>query len=210
MKGATTAAAGSAGLVPAPAAAYNTRFLRGDGIWADPTTTAVEGNIRYNESEDKVQIYYNGAWVDWRSGGLVAININEIPIASWTKDGTGSFTINPFYLDGSKSSTKVKTLNGYEFGKYTKICIQGNIRTHQSTDSTNAYLKIKLYNSSGTEVFYYHFKDITTNDRDVPIDTEIPLTGLSEGILYYLEITCQYYTSGAYSYANFSTFKFLN
>ena len=32
--GATATAAGKAGLVPAPAAGYNTRFLRGDGTWA--------------------------------------------------------------------------------------------------------------------------------------------------------------------------------
>lgn len=32
--GATTSAAGKTGLVPAPAAGYNTRFLRGDGTWA--------------------------------------------------------------------------------------------------------------------------------------------------------------------------------
>ena len=34
FKGATATAAGKAGLVPAPAAGYNTRFLRGDGTWA--------------------------------------------------------------------------------------------------------------------------------------------------------------------------------
>ena len=33
--GATAAAAGKAGLVPAPAAGYNNRFLRGDGTWAE-------------------------------------------------------------------------------------------------------------------------------------------------------------------------------
>ena len=33
--GATASAAGKAGLVPAPAAGYNTRFLRGDGAWAE-------------------------------------------------------------------------------------------------------------------------------------------------------------------------------
>lgn len=32
--GATASAAGKSGLVPAPAAGYNTRFLRGDGTWA--------------------------------------------------------------------------------------------------------------------------------------------------------------------------------
>lgn len=34
FRGATATAAGKAGLVPAPAAGYNTRFLRGDGTWA--------------------------------------------------------------------------------------------------------------------------------------------------------------------------------
>ena len=34
MGGATASAAGSAGLVPAPASGYNGRFLRGDGTWA--------------------------------------------------------------------------------------------------------------------------------------------------------------------------------
>lgn len=33
--GATASAAGKAGLVPAPAAGYNNRFLRGDGTWAE-------------------------------------------------------------------------------------------------------------------------------------------------------------------------------
>lgn len=39
MKGATSSAAGSAGLVPAPAAGKQTSFLRGDGTWVVPTNT---------------------------------------------------------------------------------------------------------------------------------------------------------------------------
>lgn len=35
FKGATATAAGKIGLVPAPAAGYNNRFLRGDGAWAE-------------------------------------------------------------------------------------------------------------------------------------------------------------------------------
>ena len=69
MKGATTAAAGTAGLVPAPAKSYNTRFLRGDGTWVDPVLTGV-GNVRYNESNDMIQIYDGTTWVDWKSGNL--------------------------------------------------------------------------------------------------------------------------------------------
>lgn len=39
MGGATASAAGSAGLVPAPAKGNNDEFLRGDGTWATPTNT---------------------------------------------------------------------------------------------------------------------------------------------------------------------------
>ena len=39
MTGATSSAAGSAGLVPAPAAGKQTSFLRGDGTWVVPTNT---------------------------------------------------------------------------------------------------------------------------------------------------------------------------
>ena len=39
MTGATASAAGSGGLVPAPAAGKQTSFLRGDGTWVIPTDT---------------------------------------------------------------------------------------------------------------------------------------------------------------------------
>lgn len=39
MRGATSSAAGAAGLVPAPSSGYNTRFLRGDGTWQVPANT---------------------------------------------------------------------------------------------------------------------------------------------------------------------------
>ena len=39
MKAATASAAGSAGIVPAPAAGKQASFLRGDGTWAVPTNT---------------------------------------------------------------------------------------------------------------------------------------------------------------------------
>lgn len=41
MTGATSSAAGAAGAVPAPAAGYQGRFLRGDGTWQTPTDNKV-------------------------------------------------------------------------------------------------------------------------------------------------------------------------
>ena len=43
--GATTSAAGKAGLVPAPAAGYSSRFLRGDGTWVSETSLCYHGQL---------------------------------------------------------------------------------------------------------------------------------------------------------------------
>lgn len=48
MKGATSSAAGSSGLVPAPASGKQGQYLRGDGVWATPTNTT------YSEATDSV------------------------------------------------------------------------------------------------------------------------------------------------------------
>ena len=42
FKGATSSAAGGSGLVPAPSAGQQTRFLRADGTWATPTNTTYD------------------------------------------------------------------------------------------------------------------------------------------------------------------------
>ncbi len=46
MGGASASGAGSAGMVPAPAAGNNTAFLRGDGTWATPTNTDTKVNVK--------------------------------------------------------------------------------------------------------------------------------------------------------------------
>lgn len=43
--GATASAAGKAGLVPAPAAGYSSRFLRGDGTWVSETSLCYHGQL---------------------------------------------------------------------------------------------------------------------------------------------------------------------
>lgn len=60
FKGATSSAAGGTGLVPAPAAGQQTRYLRGDGTWQTPpnttysnATTSTDGLM---SSEDKTKL----------------------------------------------------------------------------------------------------------------------------------------------------------
>ena len=50
MTGATESAPGSKGLVPAPAAGDQAKFLRGDGTWVVPTNTDTQVNVTRNEN----------------------------------------------------------------------------------------------------------------------------------------------------------------
>lgn len=45
FRGATATAAGKTGLVPAPAAGYSSRFLRGDGTWVSETSLCYHGQL---------------------------------------------------------------------------------------------------------------------------------------------------------------------
>lgn len=53
MKGATASAAGAAGLVPAPAAGAQAKYLRGDGTWGSPTFTVPAEYVTETELEGK-------------------------------------------------------------------------------------------------------------------------------------------------------------
>lgn len=59
MTGATASKAGKAGMVPAPAAGANTKFLRGDGSWANlsdtvfvVSTSTQTGNVMWIKPTD--------------------------------------------------------------------------------------------------------------------------------------------------------------
>ena len=57
FKGATEEAAGTSGLVPQPKAGDQVRFLRGDGVWADPT-----GGVDFSAFEQKVNKFVGNNW----------------------------------------------------------------------------------------------------------------------------------------------------
>lgn len=53
MTGATSDSNGASGLVPAPAAGDQDKFLKGDGTWAEAGTTFISGTIGTNWTEDE-------------------------------------------------------------------------------------------------------------------------------------------------------------
>lgn len=82
MSGATTSAAGKAGLVPAPATGANNRYLRSDGTWAVPPDT----NTTYPLATQSVNGLMSSA--DKRKlDGLSSDVAGSIPLATPSRDG---------------------------------------------------------------------------------------------------------------------------
>lgn len=82
MSGATTSAAGKAGLVPAPATGANNRYLRSDGTWAVPPDT----NTTYpaaTQSADGLMSSADKRKLDGLSGDYAS----TIGLATSSKDG---------------------------------------------------------------------------------------------------------------------------
>ncbi len=83
MTGATASAAGTHGLVPAPAAGKQTSFLRGDGTWVVPNDTNTWRQINVNGTQLKGTGTGTGA-VNFKNGSNVTItgSGNDITIAA--------------------------------------------------------------------------------------------------------------------------------
>ena len=105
--GATSSAAGKAGLVPAPAAGYTGRYLRGDGTWAisywadQQVSTAANDNTSPTFNPGfKVKVSQNSAISPITNGGwnsplskytwhdLFAFNRNGVPTVQTSTDGS--------------------------------------------------------------------------------------------------------------------------
>lgn len=82
MSGATTSAAGKAGLVPAPATGANNRYLRSDGAWAVPP----DNNTTYSVATQSVNGLMSAADKK-KLDGLSSDVVGSIPLATPSRDG---------------------------------------------------------------------------------------------------------------------------
>lgn len=82
MGGATTSAAGKAGLVPAPATGANNRYLRSDGTWAVPP----DNNTTYSVATQSVNGLMSAADKK-KLDGLSSDVVGSIPLATPSRDG---------------------------------------------------------------------------------------------------------------------------
>lgn len=141
MGAASASAAGSAGLVPAPAAGKQTSFLRGDGTWVIPTnTTYAKANTT---TLGLVMIGYaeNGKNypVELDSSGKMYVNV------PWTDTNT---TYGVVGANGStglvKNGSTVTSASGY-----TACPIVGGIPYYKDTNTTYANMKAATASAAG-------------------------------------------------------------
>ena len=111
MKGATSSSAGAAGLVPAPAAGYQSRWLRGDGTWQSISlstfgVSATAAELNYMDGvTSNVQTQLNSKaasshthnYAGSSSAGGAANSVKAsliVKLNGGTKEGTNMFTFN--------------------------------------------------------------------------------------------------------------------
>ena len=199
MKGATTAAAGTAGLVPIANQGYQEKFLRGDGIWADPATTGV-GSVRYNETTDMVQIYDGNFWLDWKYGGLKAIYLYKngefnadlfgtLELPSSAKEERNTITFNENYINFVYNNTSAgywqtagfQSNKAFDVTDISKVVINYSVNCSPALQDNPARIGLSTtkdlaYNSIYSTEYYLLEIGETSNSGLLYIDTS-NLTG---------------------------------
>lgn len=141
MGAASASAAGSAGLVPAPAAGKQASFLRGDGTWVIPTnTTYAKANTT---TLGLVMIGYpeNGKNypVELDSSGKMYVNV------PWTDTNTTYSVVGANGTTGLvKNGSTVTSASGY-----TACPIVGGIPYYKDTNTTYANMKAATASAAG-------------------------------------------------------------
>lgn len=141
MGAASASAAGKAGLVPAPAAGAQAKYLRGDGTWVVPTnTTYAKANtttlglvmIGYSENGKNYP-------VELDSSGKMYVNV------PWTDSNTTYSVVGANGTTGLvKNGSSVTSASGY-----TACPIVGGVPYYKDTNTTYANMKAATASAAG-------------------------------------------------------------
>ena len=173
MKAATASAAGSAGIVPAPAAGKQASFLRGDGPWAVPTNT----NTTYTFANGTA-----GNFTVTPSGGTAQTVSVGKPATAGTADKVGH-ALTLTVAGGSTEGTSKYTFDG-SAGKALNIVAGSNVKlTPAAGQLTIAATDTKYTHPAGsaaskTSGFYKFSTDSTSHIASVTTVAKADITGL--------------------------------
>ena len=162
MKGATSDAAGTTGLVPAPAAGKQTSFLRGDGTWVIPTNT----NTTYTLTKDGSTITLTGSDGSKTSVtdsnttySLASFGITATAAELNKLDGVTATAAEINYLDGVTSNIQTQ-LNGKAASSHTHnyagSSSAGGAATSANKVNTDLIIKLNGGTTEGTNQFTFN------------------------------------------------------
>ena len=130
MKGATSSAAGSSGLVPAPASGKQGQYLRGDGVWATPTNTT------YGEASSSAAGLMSSSDKAKLDGIATGANKYTHPASGVTAGTYKSVTVNAQgHVTGGSNPT---TLSGYGI---TDAEAKGSVSSHNTSTSAHSDIR---------------------------------------------------------------------
>lgn len=160
MSGATSSAAGKAGLVPAPGVNKNNHFLRGDGTWVVPNDTKVTSvdNHYTPSASTNAALEANASSTTSATWGSTDL-VTGVKISRDAKGHITGISVNSIQMPSNPNT------------HYTTKIYAGASGTAQNSEATNPYLKItdddnyrnqvRLLGSGGTTVSSNAYGTIT-------------------------------------------------
>ena len=184
MKGASSSASGTHGLVPAPASGERGSFLRGDGTWATPTNTTYTAGAGISISGTQISNAGVRAIGPGTTNGTISVNADGTTTDIAVKGlGSAAYTASSAYAPASHShnyagsssaggpATSANKLNTNAGGATTPVYFNNGIPvvcTPYSSASVN-YATKATNDAGGNPIHTTYLKDIGSDGQSLSL-----------------------------------------